>query len=91
VTAAAVLLSVAIGAFATSNVVFLKEIGVGAVAAVLLDAFLVRTLLVPALMGLLGRYSWYSPHLLRRLHKRVALREGPPEGVHAAVGHQAPG
>jgi uncharacterized membrane protein YdfJ with MMPL/SSD domain len=91
VTAAAVLLAVAIGAFATSNVVFLKEIGVGAVAAVLLDAFLVRTLLVPALMGVLGRYSWYSPHLLHRLHERIALREGPPEGVRAAVGHQAPG
>jgi RND superfamily putative drug exporter len=91
VTAAAVLLSVAIGAFATSNVVFLKEIGVGAVAAVLLDAFLVRTLLVPALMGVLGRYSWYSPGVLRRLHERVALREGPPEGVPAALGDQAPG
>ena len=92
VTAAAVLLSVAIGAFATSNVVFLKEIGVGAVAAVLLDAFLVRTLLVPSLMGLLGRYSWYSPRVLRRLHQRVAIREGPaPEGMRAAIGHEAPG
>jgi len=77
VTAAAVLLAVAIGAFATSNVVFLKEIGVGAVAAVLLDAFVVRTLLVPALMGKLGEWSWFSPRLLRRLHARVALREGP--------------
>jgi RND superfamily putative drug exporter len=75
VTAAAVLLAVAIGAFATSNVVFLKEIGVGAVAAVLLDAFAVRTLLVPALMGLLGRWSWFSPRWLRRLHDRVAPRE----------------
>jgi RND superfamily putative drug exporter len=75
VTAAAVLLAVAIGAFATSNVVFLKEIGVGAVAAVLLDAFVVRTLLVPALMGLLGDWSWFSPRLLRRLHARVALAD----------------
>jgi RND superfamily putative drug exporter len=75
VTAAAVLLAVAIGAFATSNVVFLKEIGVGAVAAVLLDAFVVRTLLVPALMGLLGDWSWFSPRLLRRVHERVALGE----------------
>jgi RND superfamily putative drug exporter len=75
VTAAAVLLAVAIGAFATSNVVFLKEIGVGAVAAVLLDAFVVRTLLVPALMGLLGRAAWYSPRQLRKLHVRLAPRE----------------
>jgi len=71
VTAAAVLLAVAIGAFATSNVVFLKEIGIGAVAAVLLDAFVVRTLLVPALMGLLGRAAWYSPRGLNALNARL--------------------
>ncbi len=75
VTAAAVLLAVAIGAFATSRVVFLKEIGVGAVAAVLIDAFVVRTLLVPALMGLLGRWNWWSPGWLHRLHRRVGLSE----------------
>jgi uncharacterized membrane protein YdfJ with MMPL/SSD domain len=76
VTAAAVLLAVAIGAFATSHVVFLKEIGVGAVAAVLLDAFFVRTLLVPSLMGLLGSWNWWSPRGLRRLHERIGLSEG---------------
>ncbi len=84
VTAAAVLLAVAIGAFATSNVVFLKEIGLGAVAAVLLDAFVVRTLLVPALMGMLGRHSWFSPRSLHRLHERLALGEAIPEGRRAA-------
>jgi RND superfamily putative drug exporter len=89
VTAAAVLLAVAIGAFATSNVVFLKEIGVGAVAAVLLDAFVVRTLLVPALMGVLGRLCWYSPRTLTRLHDRVALREGPPGGRRAVCRESA--
>jgi RND superfamily putative drug exporter len=76
VTAAAVLLAVAIGAFATSQVVFLKEIGIGAVAAVLIDAFIVRTLLVPALMGLLGRWNWWSPAWLHRLHARIGLSEG---------------
>ena len=87
VTAAAVLLAVAIGAFAISNVVFLKEIGVGAVAAVLLDAFVVRTLLVPALMGLLGRTAWYSPRLLRTLHARLAPRAGErPAMASAAMG-----
>ncbi len=75
VTAAAVLLAVAIGAFATSQVVFLKEIGVGAVAAVLIDAFIVRALLVPALMGLLGRWNWWSPAWLHRLHQRIGLSE----------------
>ncbi len=76
VSAAAILLAVAIGAFATSKVVFLKEIGIGAVAAVLLDAFLVRALLVPALMGLLGRWNWWSPSPLRRIHARLGPREG---------------
>jgi uncharacterized membrane protein YdfJ with MMPL/SSD domain len=91
VTAAAVLLAVAIGAFATSNVVFLKEIGVGAVAAVLLDAFLVRTLLVPALMGLLGEWSWFSPRLLRRLHDRLAGGEETGARRIARTGAAAPG
>jgi len=75
VTAAAVLLAVAIGAFATSQVIFLKEIGVGAVAAVLIDAFVVRTLLVPALMGLLGPWNWWAPRPLRRLHERLEFNE----------------
>jgi RND superfamily putative drug exporter len=76
VTSAAVLLAVAIGAFATSQIVFLKEIGVGAVTAVLIDAFAIRALLVPALMGLLGRWNWWSPAPLRRAHARLHLREG---------------
>jgi RND superfamily putative drug exporter len=75
VTAAAILLAVAIGAFATSQIIFLKEIGVGAVAAVLLDAFVVRTLLVPALMGLLGPWNWWAPRSLRRLHERFGVEE----------------
>lgn len=74
ITAAAVLLAVAIGVFATSKVVFLKEIGIGTAAAVLLDAFVVRTLLVPSLMALLGRWNWWSPPVLRRLHDRLERR-----------------
>jgi uncharacterized membrane protein YdfJ with MMPL/SSD domain len=78
VTAAAVLLAVAVGAFATSQVVFLKEIGVGTTAAVLLDAFIIRTLLVPSLMALLGRWNWWAPAPLRRLHARIGITEGRP-------------
>jgi uncharacterized membrane protein YdfJ with MMPL/SSD domain len=77
VSAAAVLLGVAMAAFATSQIVFIKEIGVGAVVAVLVDAFVVRALLVPSLMALLGRRNWWSPRLLRRAHARVGLGEGP--------------
>ena len=78
VSAAAVLLAVAMGAFATSQIVFLKEIGVGAVVAVLVDAFVVRALLVPSLMALLGDRNWWSPRVLRRLHARVGLGESVP-------------
>ncbi len=77
VSAAAVLLAVAMGAFATSQIVFLKEIGVGAVVAVLVDAFIVRAFLVPSLMALLGRANWWSPRVLRRLHARVGVGEVP--------------
>ena len=75
VTAAAVLFSIALGAFSTSEIVFIKLIGVGAVAAVLLDATVVRALLVPSLMKVLGEWNWWAPAPLRRLYLRVALRE----------------
>ena len=75
VTAAAVLFCVAIGAFATSEMVFIKELGVGTAFAVLLDATIVRALLVPSLMELLGRWNWWAPRPLRRLHARIGLGE----------------
>jgi RND superfamily putative drug exporter len=77
VTAAAILLAVAIGAFGTSKVIFLKEVGLGTAAAVLIDAFIVRTALVPSLMALLGWRNWWSPAPLRRLHDRLAISEAP--------------
>ncbi|HWH44177.1 MAG TPA: MMPL family transporter [Thermoleophilaceae bacterium] len=76
VTAAAILFSVAIGAFATSEIVFLKQNGIGTAVAVLIDASIVRALLVPALMELLGRWNWWAPGPLRRLHRRFGLSEG---------------
>lgn len=75
VTAAAILLAVAIGAFVTSEVLFIKQIGVGAALGVLIDALVVRALLVPSLMALLGPLNWWSPKPLRRLHERIGLRE----------------
>lgn len=78
VTAAAVLLAVALGAFLLSDVVFLQELGAGAAFAVLLDAFVVRTFLVPSLMALLGKWNWWSPAPLRRLHARIGINEGGP-------------
>jgi RND superfamily putative drug exporter len=75
VTAAAVLFCVAIGAFATSRIIFIKENGVGTALAVLIDASVVRALLVPALMELLGRWNWWAPRPLRRLYERFGISE----------------
>jgi RND superfamily putative drug exporter len=75
VTAAALLFAVAIGAFATSQIVFIKELGIGAALAVLIDASIIRALLVPSLMRLLGSANWWAPQPLRRLHNRIELRE----------------
>jgi RND superfamily putative drug exporter len=75
VTAAALLFCVAIGAFATSRIEIIKEIGVGTASAVLLDATIVRAVLVPSLMGLLGRWNWWAPRPLARLHARLGLSE----------------
>src|SRR3954470_14137448 len=76
VTAAAVLFCVAIGAFSTSQIIFIKELGVGTALAVLIDATIVRALLVPSLMELLGKCNWWAPRPLRRLHARFGLDEG---------------
>jgi RND superfamily putative drug exporter len=88
VTAAAILFAVAIGAFATSQIVFIKELGVGAALAVLIDASIIRALLVPSLMKLLGQANWWAPRPLRRLHDRIGLREAdssPPAPTGAAA------
>ncbi len=71
VTAAALLFCVAIGTFATSGISFIQELGVGTAAAVALDATIVRALLVPSLMALLGEWNWWAPPPLRRLHLRL--------------------
>ena len=73
VTAAALLFCIAIGAFATSSIVFIKEVGVGTALAVVIDASVVRALLVPALMALLGDWNWWAPAPLRHLWWRLHL------------------
>jgi uncharacterized membrane protein YdfJ with MMPL/SSD domain len=75
VTAAALLFAVAMCAFATSQIIFIKENGVGTALAVLIDASIVRALLVPSLMELLGKWNWWAPAPLRRLHDRFGISE----------------
>ena len=81
VTAAALLFAVAVGAFATSEIVFIKELGIGAAVVVLIDSSIIRALLVPSLMELLGSRNWWAPRPLRRLHERIGLQEGTPQPV----------
>ena len=78
VTAAAVLLSIVFIAISTSGVTVVKMFGVGLTIAVLVDAFLVRATLTPALMKLAGRSNWWAPQPLRRLHLRWGLWENEP-------------
>ena len=85
VTAAALLFIVAVGAFATSGVLFIKQVGIGTAIAVAIDATIVRALLVPALMALLGRWNWWAPAPLRRLHARIGISEGPPAPTSGAA------
>ncbi|ANZ21323.1 putative RND superfamily drug exporter [Streptomyces noursei ATCC 11455] len=75
VSAAAALVAVVMIALATSGITFLKLLGVGLALAVLLDATLVRGVLVPAVMRLAGRANWWAPPPLRRLHDRLGLSE----------------
>jgi len=75
VTAAALLFCIAIGAFVTSQIVFIKELGLGTALAVLIDATIIRALLVPALMQLLGKRNWWAPAPLVRLHARIGVSE----------------
>lgn len=78
VTCAALLLAVVFGAFMTGGFSPILQIGLGLTLAVLIDATVVRMLLVPATMALLGRRAWWAPRPLRRVHDRYGLREEAP-------------
>ncbi|WP_239152839.1 MMPL family transporter [Virgisporangium aliadipatigenens] len=78
ITSAALLLVIVIGGFATGGISFIKMIGVGMIVAIVVDATLVRALLVPATMRLLGRANWWLPGPLDRFYKRYGIHEEPP-------------
>ena len=85
ITAAALLIVIVFAGFAAGEVLAIKQLGVGLAIAVLVDATIVRTLLVPATMKLLGERNWWAPPTLRRFHQRFGLHEAPstatPPGV----------
>ncbi|PPS74445.1 MULTISPECIES: MMPL family transporter [Streptomyces] len=78
ISAAAVILAVVMVAIGTSRVTNTKMLGLGIALAVLMDAMIVRSLLVPAVMRLTGRATWWAPRPLRRFHERFGLTEGEP-------------
>ncbi|HKP98924.1 MAG TPA: MMPL family transporter [Actinomycetes bacterium] len=83
VTSAAALIVVVFLGFAAGELLTIKEVGLGMAIAVVLDATVVRMLLVPATMKLMGRWNWWAPPALRRLHDRYGLAEqrpSPPPG-----------
>ncbi|MBO0913815.1 MMPL family transporter [Streptomyces laculatispora] len=78
ITAAAVILAVVMVAIGTSRVTNTKMLGLGIALAVLMDAMVVRSLLVPSVMKLMGRATWWAPAPLRAFHRRFGLSEGEP-------------
>jgi uncharacterized membrane protein YdfJ with MMPL/SSD domain len=81
ISAAAVMIAVVFAAFAVSPVFFMKQIAVGMSLGVIIDATVVRALLVPSLMRLLGASNWWAPRPLRRFHTRFGIREPAELGV----------
>jgi trehalose monomycolate/heme transporter len=75
ITSLALLLIIVIGAFSASGITFIKLMGIGMIVALLVDATIIRVLLVPSTMRLLGRANWWAPRPLRRLYARYGIRE----------------
>jgi trehalose monomycolate/heme transporter len=81
ITSLALLLIIVVGAFSASGITFIKLMGVGMIVALIVDASIVRLLLVPAIMRLLGPVNWWAPRPLRRLYARYGIREAYPAGA----------
>src|SRR5882724_10672249 len=74
ITSLAFLLVIVVGAFSASGITFIKLMGVGMIIALVVDATVVRILLVPATMRLLGRANWWAPGPLRRVYRKYGIR-----------------
>jgi RND superfamily putative drug exporter len=79
ITAAALVLAITFAAFVTSGMSFMKLMGLGLALAIIIDATIVRALLVPAVMRLAGEANWWAPGPLRRLQRRWGIREAAPQ------------
>jgi RND superfamily putative drug exporter len=79
ITAAAVVMSITFAALIAAQVSFMRMFGVGLTLAVLVDATLIRMVLVPAFMHVMGGWNWWAPRPLVRLHRRIGISESGPE------------
>ncbi|WP_156448562.1 MMPL family transporter, partial [Mycobacterium sp. NAZ190054] len=77
ITAAALIMSISFAALIAASVSFMRMFGLGLTLAVLVDATLVRMVLVPAFMRLMGGRNWWAPNLLKRIHERLGFTEAP--------------
>jgi RND superfamily putative drug exporter len=75
ITGAAAIMAAVFFGFATAGSVIIQAVGVGIGLAVVIDATIVRALLVPATMRLMGRWNWWAPAPLAHLHRRLGLAE----------------
>ncbi|MEV6963717.1 MMPL family transporter [Hamadaea sp. NPDC051192] len=82
ITAAALLLAIVVGGFATGEMAFVKMMGVGMLVAILVDATLVRMILVPVTMRLLGRWNWWAPGPLGAIYRRFGIKHDTPASPH---------
>lgn len=86
ITAAALLMAISFGALMAAQVTFMRMLGLGLSLAVLMDATLVRMVLVPAFMRVLGPWNWWAPAPLARFHRRFGLRETPAPDARTMIG-----
>jgi uncharacterized membrane protein YdfJ with MMPL/SSD domain len=89
ITSLALLLIIVVAAFSASGITFIKLLGVGMIVALLVDATVVRILLVPATMRLLGRANWWAPRPLRRLYARYGIKEDTPAPLPVPAGAES--
>jgi RND superfamily putative drug exporter len=89
ITAAAVVMSISFAALIAAEVSFMRMFGLGLTLAVLVDATLVRMMLVPAFMHILGKWNWWAPKPLVKLHEKIGISESgpPPATASAGAGH----
>jgi RND superfamily putative drug exporter len=88
ITAAALIMSISFAALIAAQVSFMRMFGVGLTLAVLADATLVRMLLVPAFMHVMGRFNWWAPKPLARLREWLGISDPDPPSEPAAEGQR---